>query len=94
MAESKYKTLPPLIAPRGVPLLWAMVIVGVGLVLLGVIKPEPNPKPLEYLTIGYFVGTLFGHATLAATWTAFGPLPLVWRLPLSIGWVAALVGST
>jgi hypothetical protein len=90
LAEPDATAPAPLIAPRGVPLLWATVVVGAGLLLLAVVRPEPNPKPLEYLTIGYFVGTLFGHATLAATWTAFGPLPLVWRLPLSIGWVAAL----
>lgn len=40
--------------------------------------------------MGYFFGTVFGHGTLAAAWTAFGPLPLLWRLPLALLWMLAL----
>lgn len=40
--------------------------------------------------VGYFLGTVFGHATLAAAWTAFGPLRWAWRLPLSLLWLAAV----
>ena len=58
--------------------------------LLAVCVPEAPAGPLEYLLIGYLFGTLFGQATLAAAWTALGPMPLLWRLPLSLGWIAAL----
>jgi hypothetical protein len=52
---------------------------------------EPNGRgPVEYAIIGYLIGTLFGQATLASTWTALGPAPLLWRLPLSLTWIGAL----
>lgn len=44
----------------------------------------------EALFVGSFWGTLFGHTTLAAAWTAFGPAPFVVRLPLALLWVATL----
>jgi hypothetical protein len=47
-------------------------------------------RTTEIITLGYFFGSLFGHATLAAAWTALGPGKLVWRLPLSIVWVGML----
>lgn len=61
-------------------------LVVVGLLLL-VLLDGSLPHPI----IGGFLwGTLFGHTTLAAAWTAFGPSPLLWRLPLSLLWIAAL----
>ena len=42
------------------------------------------------MSIGFFFGTFFGQATLAAAWTASGPGPLKWRISLSIVWVAML----
>src|SRR4029450_12979091 len=42
------------------------------------------------VVVNCLFGTLFGQATLAAAWSALGPLPFVWRLPLSLGWVALL----
>jgi hypothetical protein len=44
----------------------------------------------ETVRLGYFLGSLFGHPTLAAAWTALGPGKLSWRLPLSIVWVGTL----
>jgi hypothetical protein len=59
-------------------------------VLLAAFEPNGPGGPLEYLFIGYLIGTMFGQATLAAAWTALGPMRLLWRLPLSFGWIAAL----
>jgi hypothetical protein len=59
-------------------------------VLLAACEANGAAGPLEYLIVGYLIGTMFGQATLAAAWTALGPLPLLWRLPLSLGWIAAL----
>jgi hypothetical protein len=56
---------------------------------LAVFEPE-GPGRIEYVVIGYLIGTLFGQATLAAAWTALGPGPLLWRLPLSLAWIGAL----
>jgi hypothetical protein len=51
---------------------------------------KPPGKFYEALFVGSFWGTLFGHTTLAAAWTAFGPAPFVVRLPLTLLWVATL----
>jgi hypothetical protein len=50
-----------------------------------------GPGWLEHVLVGYLIGTIFGQATVASAWTALGPLPLAQRLPLSLGWNAALV---
>ena len=42
------------------------------------------------VAIGYFLGSLLAHPTLAAVWTALGSGPLAWRVALSIGWVISL----
>jgi hypothetical protein len=76
---------------RWLALLWVGPLIGLGLLLMVAVRPEPQPKPLEYVTIGLVFGTFFGQALLASAWVALGPLPLVWRLPLSLGWLAALV---
>ncbi|HEX5103270.1 MAG TPA: hypothetical protein VFV87_05640 [Pirellulaceae bacterium] len=44
----------------------------------------------QFIFVGLFWGTMFGHTTLAAAWAAFGPGPLLVRLPLSLFWVAML----
>lgn len=51
---------------------------------------DPNAPPPHELIFGYVLGTMFAQPTLAAAWTALGPGPLLWRLPLSLGWVASL----
>jgi len=57
---------------------------------LAVLDPDPGGGISETLGLGYFLGSLFGHATLAAAWAAFGPAPPIWRIPLSLIWVAML----
>ena len=58
--------------------------------LLALVDPKGPTSVLNYLLVGYLIGTMFGQATLASAWTALGPLPLLWRLPLSLVWIAAL----
>jgi hypothetical protein len=43
------------------------------------------------LLIGLALGSMFGHAAVAAGWTALGPGPLIVRLPLALLWIFALV---
>ena len=72
-------------------LIWlcATPLIAAGLLLL-VLLDGSNPGPV---VPGYIWGTLFAHTTLAAAWTAFGPLPLLWRLPLSLLWLLALTAA-
>lgn len=58
----------------------------VGTLALLVFDPRGGPGE-NYLNIGYLLGTMFGHATLAAAWTAFGPGRFLWRMPLSLIWL-------
>src|SRR5262245_42364286 len=58
--------------------------------LIAILEPS-GPSPYDHILIGFIFGTMFGQATLASAWTAIGPLPLLWRLPLSLGWIASLV---
>ncbi len=60
----------------------------VGWLIVFLVWPE---GPGEHLAIGLLLGTLFGHTTFAAAWTAFGPGPLILRLPLSIAVVATVL---
>lgn len=72
------------IAPNVRLCLWIgpMAILGcLGMILIGFHEPD-------HPVLGYVFGTLFAHTTLAAAWMAFGPLPFIWRLPLSLGWLA------
>jgi hypothetical protein len=64
---------------------------GLSWLLIAAVGPDGPSGPVEHILIGYLLGTMFGQATLAAAWTALGPAPLLWRLPLSLGWIAALV---
>jgi len=67
-------------------------LLGWSWLLLAVCSPNQGPSgPLEHIVIGLLLGTMFGQATLASAWTALGPAPLLWRLPLSLGWIATLV---
>ena len=71
-------------------LIWfcAAPLVVVGCLLLLVMNPGRGGA---YVTLGYLFGTTFAYATLASAWTAFGPLPLVWRLPLALAWMIVMV---
>src|SRR5687768_8450154 len=70
--------------------LWAGPVVAFNLLLIALLHPDPGGGIVETIGLGFFFGTLFAHTTLSAAWTAFGPLALVWRLPLALGWVALL----
>ena len=65
-------------------------LLGFSWLVLAALEPNGPSGPLEYALIGYLIGTMFGQATLAAAWTALGPMPLLWRLPLSLAWIGAL----
>ncbi len=65
-------------------------LLGLSWLLLVTIEPQGAPSGFNYLLVGYLIGTMFGQATLASAWTALGPLPLLWRLPLSLAWIAVL----
>ena len=45
----------------------------------------------DHFVIGAVLGTMFGQTTLASSWTAIGPGPLAWRVPLSLAWTVVLV---
>ncbi len=58
--------------------------------LLVVIAIEPGSGIAEYVTLGLFFGTFFGHATLSAAWAAVGPGPIGWRIPGALTWIVLL----
>jgi len=68
-----------------------LVILGPLVVLSWPLLAIVGPRDWEYVSLGYILGTMIGQTTLAAAWTALGPLPLRWRLPLAAGWLVALV---
>ncbi len=43
----------------------------------------------EYLYTGIFMGTPYAFYFLAGIWTALGPFPVRWRIPLSLAWIVA-----
>lgn len=65
-------------------------ILAISWLILAFLSPDHFGGPGEYIVIGLILGTMFGQATLAATWTALGPFHLVYRLPLSLAWLATL----
>jgi hypothetical protein len=69
---------------------WLGPLLALSWLTLSILDPDPGGGVIETLGLGYFFGSLFGHTTLAAAWTAFGPAPLVWRLPISLTWVFLL----
>lgn len=84
----KVKSSPHLVSAKEVTLspryqvgLWLGVILVLNWFTVSLVEPRGT------VLLGYFVGSLSANATLAAAWAALGPGRLVWRLPLSIGWV-------
>lgn len=59
-------------------------------IVIATIWLEPGGRSLEYPIIGYLLGTMFGQATMASAWVAFGPLPLLMRGVLSLGWITCM----
>jgi hypothetical protein len=70
-------------------LLWAVPVLVLQWIAIATIDPDGSHVS-EYVSIGFVVGSFFGQATLAAAWTALGPGPIRWRIPLSLVWVAML----
>ena len=70
-----------------------------GLIALGTfvlaMMPEPRGGPglWEFLFAGAMFGTLFGVATLAAAWSAWGPLALLIRVPLAVVLIVVVVAA-
>ena len=69
------------LSPRYQAGLWVGVILILNWFTIALIQPRGT------LFLGYFIGSLSANTTLASAWAALGPGRLVWRLPLSIGWV-------
>ena len=40
---------------------------------LALLDPDPGSGLSETIGLGFFFGSLFGHTTLSAAWTALGP---------------------
>jgi hypothetical protein len=53
--------------------------------------PPEFPRVPELVGFCFILGTMYTQVTLAAAWMAFGPLPFLWRLPLSLASVASLI---
>jgi hypothetical protein len=70
-------------------LLWALPALVVQWFGIAAIDPDGRTVS-DYVSIGFFFGSFFGQATLAAAWTALGPGPIGWRIPLSAVWVTML----
>jgi hypothetical protein len=70
-------------------LLWAVPLLSLQWVAFAVIEPDGGGSN-EFVSIGFFLGSIFGHATLAAAWAALGPGPIGWRVPLSLVWIVML----
>jgi len=77
---------------RTLPLLAIVPILGLSWVVLALFDPDGSSRRSEYIGLGYLFGTLFGQTTLAAAWTALGPLPWYVRLVLAPLWLAILWG--
>jgi hypothetical protein len=80
---------PPTPARPLAPLAALAALWGASWLLLALLDPI-IVRPFQALAIGLLVGMMFAQATLAAGWTAFGPLPLAWRLPLALVWLASV----
>jgi len=65
-------------------------IIGVSWLSLALVDVDRSSGISEILGLGYFFGSLFAHATLAAAWTVLGPARLIWRGPLSLLWLTML----
>jgi hypothetical protein len=76
-----------LLARRYRVFVWVSPLLLLSWISLAIVDPDSGPHELG---IGYFFGSLFCHATLAAALAAFGPGVFAWRFPLSMAWVLSL----
>ena len=77
----------PRLQPRNT-FIWTGSLLALNWLTLAFLSPN---APGDVVLIGYFLGSLYAHATLSATWLAFGPGRFVWRVPLSILWLLSLL---
>ena len=56
-------------------LFWAAPVLVLQWIVIAVIELDGRGR-YEYVTIGFFFGSFFGHTTLAAAWAALGPGPI------------------
>jgi hypothetical protein len=68
---------------------WAMPVVVLNWLLIAFVQLNVATGLIETIVRHALAGTLFGITTVAAAWTAFGPMPFAWRLPLALMWVVA-----
>lgn len=68
-------------------LLWVGPLVLAPWLFSALSDDNPQGTISQFIVWGIFWGTMFGQTTLAAAWSAFGPAPLIIRLPFSLVWV-------
>lgn len=51
---------------------------------------DPTAPAARTARLGYFLGSLFAHPTLAAAWAVFGPGRSIVRVTLSMAWMLSL----
>jgi hypothetical protein len=74
--------------------LWMGVAIALNwLLIVALPPPSASSRMPEGLAIATVLGSLFGNTTVAAAWSAFGPGRLIWRVPLSLFWVALLASG-
>jgi hypothetical protein len=66
-------------------------LIGLAWLMVAGIHPLEQADSVQAAVDGIMWGTLFAHASLAATWAVLGPLPLRTRLPLAFGWLGAML---
>ncbi|WP_238397404.1 hypothetical protein [Anatilimnocola aggregata] len=66
------------------------LLLAISWISVAVIDIDSSSEVFQVLAIGYFLGSMFAHTTLAAAWAAYGPGRLLWRVPLSLLWVVLL----
>jgi hypothetical protein len=66
--------------------LWLAPIILLNWIGIVTIKPT-GPATIS---LGFFFGSVFAHAALAAAWMVLGPLRFIYRAPLSLIWLMML----
>jgi hypothetical protein len=69
--------------------LWAGLLLAVSWISVALLDVRGG----DIVAVGYLLGSLYAHATLAASWAALGPGRLRWRLPASLAWIFLLGGA-
>ncbi|QDU28513.1 hypothetical protein ETAA8_36150 [Anatilimnocola aggregata] len=79
-----------MITGRNRVFVWVPLLLAISWISVAVIDIDSSSEVFQVLAIGYFLGSMFAHTTLAAAWAAYGPGRLLWRVPLSLLWVVLL----